>query len=83
MRRDPYMAAITAEVELHGASIVETKVTGGGHMCSVIELNGVRRKLFYPKTPSDHRGPMRAACDARNLIRKMNDDRTRRPTHDH
>jgi hypothetical protein len=71
MRRSDSEIALRKEAAKLGARVVEIGITGGGHRYALIARAGTHRKVFYPSTPSDHRGPLNLACTVRRVVRAM------------
>lgn len=67
----PYDEAADREIANFPGARVVSRETGTKQRRLVLEYRGQQRTVFYPKTPSDHRGPMRHACDVRKILRNM------------
>lgn len=71
MKPHPYEAAAAAELAKHPGVRVVGRERRGKSMALVLEFNGQQRRVFYPCTPSDHRGPPRHVQDIRLVLRVL------------
>lgn len=68
MKRNEYRDVLAAEIERAGITDY-TFEYGGKHPCVLFEVNGVKRKITFPKTPSDSQhGLMNAVSGIRKTL---------------
>jgi hypothetical protein len=70
-KRSLYRDAVIGVAREHGAAIVDEGFTGKGHCYMTVELNGRRRNLFFPGSPSDVRGHKNLRSTARKVIAEL------------
>jgi hypothetical protein len=70
-KRNVGIETISEVAALFGVTIAETGTTGGGHQFVRVEFGGQSRKIFFPSTPSDHRGNLNLRGQARRVISEL------------
>ena len=70
-RTHPYDAVADAEIAKHPTAQIVRRETNGQGCVLWLRVGDATRPVFYPKTPSDRKGPLNHVRDIRRVLRAL------------